>query len=504
MGYSKLDYSQYLEKEYVWKEQGIDSPRWAREVYAEGGIPTCAIDFYTDIFEDDLEEKCLPEDYILGEYGGIAIERIPKMDENGKHLLDAKGHKVFRGKRYTITKENMELYNLIDHSENFCMIAPISYAGRRRTDKNARYMYALALEIDNINPNGGIEEMFYSWTRTTKPTVKPSYVVCSGSGIHLYFVFTRPLPMYANIFKKLKEVKKHLVPRYWNNITTTMQSSKDIQWEGLCQPFRCVGSRTKQNSYVMAFKVGEKITIEYLNTFLPDDIKLDRVYKSKCTKAQAKELYPEWYQRRIVEGKERMHWNRHKPIYFNWIQKIYAGAEVGHRYNCLENLCSLAVQCNIEPEQVEKDCRELAEYLETLTKKEDNHFTEYDIMCALKTYHEPREQAYRRIIEFISKRTGIELKRNKRNGRSRFEHLQAEDFINEKGRPETNLCKSNREKALKYMREQKQIPGRPKGSDKSKIVEEWQKNHPDGRKVACIHDTGLSKPTVYKFWKDMV
>ena len=44
--------------------------------------------------------------------------------------------------------------------------------------------------------------------------------------------------------------------------------------------------------------------------------------------------------------------------------------------------------------------------------------------------------------------------------------------------------------------------GRPKGSSQQKkLVEEWQKSHPDGKKSDCIRDTGLSKPTVYRWWK---
>ena len=39
--------------------------------------------------------------------------------------------------------------------------------------------------------------------------------------------------------------------------------------------------------------------------------------------------------------------------------------------------------------------------------------------------------------------------------------------------------------------------GRP---DKAKIVEEWKKSHPDGKKADCIRDTGLDKKTVYKWW----
>ena len=36
---------------------------------------------------------------------------------------------------------------------------------------------------------------------------------------------------------------------------------------------------------------------------------------------------------------------------------------------------------------------------------------------------------------------------------------------------------------------------------KKEIVEEWQQLHPNGKKSECIKDTGLSKPTVYKWWR---
>ena len=35
---------------------------------------------------------------------------------------------------------------------------------------------------------------------------------------------------------------------------------------------------------------------------------------------------------------------------------------------------------------------------------------------------------------------------------------------------------------------------------KKEIVQKWRLEHPDGKKVDCIRDTGLTKPTVYKWW----
>ena len=44
--------------------------------------------------------------------------------------------------------------------------------------------------------------------------------------------------------------------------------------------------------------------------------------------------------------------------------------------------------------------------------------------------------------------------------------------------------------------------GRPKGSGTAQSkVQEWKQQHPEGRKVDCIRDTGLDKKTVYKWWE---
>jgi hypothetical protein len=483
MGSCRLTYEDMMSHPEVW---GKELPKWATELAEKGYKGVCAVDFYSDIFGDDLEEERLPDDYKRGEYAGIAIEKVKKTDDKGNLVLDNKNRPRYIGRRYTITKGNMKLYNLIDSSDNFCMIAPISYAGRVRKNDNARYMYALCIEVDHIKPKTGLQELIYSWVRDFLAVPEPTYIVCSGAGLHLYFVFERPIPLWRNIFEQLTEVKKYFTPILWSQYISL--ASDAIQYESINQPFRCVGTRTKAGSYVLAFKVGKKITIEQLNSFLPKELKLNCIYKSKHTLDKAKRLYPEWYQRRIEQGQERGCYNRHKPIYYNWIDKILKGAVVGKRYNCLENLCSLAVQCNIEPEQVEADCRRIAEHFERLTDSDDNHFTEYDVLCALKTYHTASEQAYRRKIEYIAKKTGIPLTPNKRNGRKQIVHLigaralqQINDQVNG-----TNWREGN---------------GRPKESGtKAQQIFEYRAAHPEARKADCIRDTGLSKPTVYKWW----
>ena len=478
MGACKLTYENYMENIDYWLgEKKVKLPLWANELADYGFRSVSAIDFYDDIFGEDLEPSRLPEDYKSGEYGGIAIELLPKKKKDVQSS--------FKARRITITKGNSELYDLIEASENFCMIAPLSYCGKARTNKNARYLYAMVIEIDNIVQKNGIAELVHTWNRKRLALPKPTYIVCSGTGVHLYFVFERPIPLFAGIFESLSQGKSHFTKLFWNKYITISYNDDEIQYESINQPFRCVGSVTKKgNSYVIAFEVGNKVTIEYLNRFLPKNKQMNGIYKSKLSLDEAKALYPEWYQRRIVEKKDRGHFYRYRGIYDNWIEKIKDGAIVGKRYNCLENLCSLAVQCRIEPNELEEDCRMIAEIFEGMTISEENHFTEYDVICALKTYHNPTDRAFRRKIEYISNKTGIKLEPNKRNDRKQQQHIKM-----------VNATRKFRREVLGE--DEYANSGRPSAEQ---TVQNWQKNNPTGKKADCIRETGLSKPTVYKWW----
>lgn len=480
MGYPKLTFDDYVENMGYWYgELGVELPNWSQELFQRGYPSVCAIDFYDDLFGEDLEPERLPEDYRTGEYAAIAIELIP----NG---FDEHGNQKYKGQRTTVTRGQYELYDLIEKSENFCMISALSYAGRERTNKNARYLYALVIEIDDIEPKSGIDELIYSWQRKNHTMPQPTYIVCSGNGLHLYFVFERPIPLFSYIFEQFSAAKTYLTRQFWNRYVT--KAYEKVQYESVNQPFRCVGTVGKKSSRcAMAFKTGDKITIEALNKRLPAELKIDVIYKSKMTLEEAKERYPKWFQQRVVKKEGRGHWVRHPGIYYNWIEKIRNGAVVGRRYNCLENLCSLAAQCEIEPEQVEKDCRELALYFETLTVKDDNHFTEYDVLCALRTYHERPEGAYRRRIEYVSNRTGIPLKENKRNYRKRKQHVRIMNAVRDIIHPEGEW--RNKE-------------GRPKGSGtREQEIKELRAAHPEASISELSRISGISRPTLYKWLK---
>ena len=430
-------------------------------------------DFYRSIFpEGSLEQKGI---YEKGKYNAIAIA-LPRAKD------------VKKVKRYTIT-DDLEGINLLCQSDLFCLMSPITYAGKSRKSINARFMYALAIDLDGIkmkNVNGapiGMADLFYQFDGhgPSNYLPLPTYLVSSGTGLHLYYVFEQPIPLFENIVEQLAILKNRLTWMLWTQGVSNLKDK--VQYESLFQGFRVPGTITKRATRAQAYIVdqGKKITIEYLNQFVPEEYQVKSfTYKSNLTLQQAKEEYPEWYEKRIVQKKKKGHWICKRDLYDWWKRRILSGAEEGHRYWCVMTLATYAVKCDISRDELEKDALDLLAFLESKTTEQDNHFTEDDILAALDAY----DDSYITYpIDTIVHRTGIPIEKNKRNGRKQSTHLKM-------ARSNLEILNEERGQALQ---------GR---KDKRDIVQEWRKKHPDGRKVDCIRDTGLTKPTVYKWWDD--
>lgn len=407
-----------------------------------------------------------------GKYTAIALE-IP---DKGKI------------KRYSVTDELAVIENL-QQSENFCILAPVSYAGKTRESKNARYMYALVVEIDNlVMKNGeqeGLHRLMAQWTERVHLIPQPTFLIASGTGLHLYYQFEKPIPMYPHIVKSIADYKNRLTELIWNRHVTVSSEKEQIQYESIFQAFRIVGTRTKLADKVRAFLTGEKVNIEYMNRFVEDKYKIVQK-KQTIPINEAKEKYPDWYEKRIVENRkiERGRWICKKDLYDWWLKKIGEGAEavVGHRYYCMMCLAVYAIKCNVPREELEKDCFMLLDMFEARTDNDNNHFTKKDMMDALQAYDDAGLVTYP--LASIEKLSGIDIERNKRNGRKRADHL-------------------------KYMRGVRGVRaslgenvsggGRPSKRD---IVISYLKEHPEARKCDVIRETGLSKPTVYKYYDE--
>lgn len=428
-------------------------------------------DFYRLIFpKGELEKK---GEYVNGKYNAIAVSiSLNKI------------------KRYTVT-DDLDVVDQLCQSNDFSIMAPISYIGKSRKSGNARLLYALAFDLDGLKPDIidgvpiGIRTLFWQFDGRGPSGYlpKPTMIVMSGTGVHLYYVFEKPIRLFPNVIKQLENYKRRLTWQLWTQGVSDFPDQ--VQYESLFQGFRMPGTVTKQGTRVRAFVVdqGDKVTMEYMNHFVPEQYRTTNFsYKGSLTLAQAKEKYPEWYNKRIVKKAPRGCWTASRAVYDWWRAKIFHQAKDGHRYWSIMVLATYAKKCGISKQELEKDAFEMFDTLFYRGVRPDNPFTKEDIKAALRAYD---DNYITYPIDTIVHRTGIFIEKNKRNGRSRALHVQY----------------MNLNRQFKFQNGECTNGGRPKGSGTAeRKVIEWQEAHPNGKKADCIRETGLSKPTVYKWW----
>lgn len=465
---------------------------WVLRDFVEEGLslqPTEPMEFYRELFpKGELEHKAARDengkpvyDDTEYKYTGIVVEIQEGFGYNGEPSRTAK--------RRNIT-DDLQVLEDLQASDNFCFLSPISYIGKSRESKNARMLYALCIEVDNLvfkndktYPEGLIN-LVQQFDSGVLP--RPTYLVLSGNGVHLYYFLEEPIALFNSARLSLSKFKYDLTTHIWNKYVTTTHTQDTIQYESLFQPFRLVGGVTKSGARTVAYKLGERVSIEYLNSgnwVFPEN-RIDLGYqppkRQRLTLERAEKLYPEWYQERIVEGNPSKNgsWVCNRAVYDWWKQKIEF-AQVGHRYYCLMCLSIYAIKCDIDREELEKDCFSFLDKFDALTDEESNHFTERDVISAIQTFED--KDLVRYPIKAIVYRSGIPIEKNKRNYRKQSVHLK---------HARLSLEDKNEEYGVT-------LQGRP---DKQKIVQDWRQSHPAGRKADCVRDTGLDKKTVYKWW----
>lgn len=438
-------------------------------------------DFYREIFPaGELEEK---GEYTEGKYTGIFVAVTSEKKANGKTKI----------KRYTITDDLQAIENAV-LSSDFCLCSPISYAGKNRTAENARFLYALAVDLDFIRMNGGYPiGLANLWNRhivALERIPRPTFIVSSGTGLHLYYVFEKPIPLFSNIILQMQDFKRELTRIIWDDTICNITHPREVQQEGLFQGFRMPGTITKHGGRATAYKTGGKATMEYMNGFVRPEYQVKRfVYKSNLSLKEAEKKYPEWYERRIVKKEPPRSWAVNRAVYDWWLKRISSEAIPGHRYWCMMMLAIYARKCSrydekknpnpVTREELEKDAFSLIPLFDSKTETADNHFGADDVLDALEAFDDRWVRYTRNAIEY---RTAIRIEVNKRNGRKQDIHLRIARATQNIVDPDGVWREGNGRKS------------------KAGIVHDWKEKNPDGKKADCIRETGLSKTTVYKHW----
>lgn len=373
---------------------------------------------------------------------------------------------------------------------DLALCSMISYSGRRKSAKNAFKCHGFIIDLDGV----GMRELqsFWGWVEHLERIPYPTYVANSGHGLHIYYVFENPVPLYPQVAQHLQNLKRGLTLWVWNKETSNYKV-QERQFQGIYQSFRMIGSRTKlgkgnaKSKYlVKAWKTGKPVSISYLNQFVEDEWKCpenpdysswDWADEEHHSLSECQELYPDWYLRRIINKEPSGQWKCSRGLYDWWLAKIQAdgNAKDGNRYHCISMLYVYGQKCMLDKSLIDADAMELLEPFNELTTRDDNEFTEEDIRSASKFFDTKFSKMSRKEI---SRRTGIAIEPSRRNGRKQDEHLK-------------------RARLIRTIASYEEV-GRP---DKQTQVEEWQKNHPDGTKAQCNRETGIDPKTIRKWWK---
>lgn len=353
----------------------------------------------------------------------------------------------------------------------------LAYRGRTNRLEHAQQMNALVFDLDSVGKN----ELRNLFSRIgKKPALRtlpqPTFIVMSGTGLHIYYVFEEPIDLYPNIKLQLKALKYDLIFRMWDYGGTTQE--KQIQYQSINQGFRMVGSKNdKYDLPVKAFKTGDKITLDYINQYADEErnkVDVNKPFRpTQYTKEEAKEKFPEWYQRVVVEGNKRAkRWDIKRDLYDWWLRQSYR-AKGGHRYYFLMVMSIYAVKCNIPKRELKKD---MYKVFDDLKEVEHNHpLEEKDIWSALETYD---RQYYNFTINDIVKLTDIHIEKNKRNYRTQEIHLERARAVQEIDYPN----------------------GEWRGKkSKEKVVKDYIKNNPKDNPTEISRKLGISRSTVYKY-----
>lgn len=436
-------------------------------------------EFYKELFPDCENEGEINNDY--SKPNAIYLYEDDK-DKGTKRRL----------RRRIMLKDKWEedYINFVERN-NLTLCSGLTYRRRANKLENAQRMNALIFDLDGVGEKE-IRNLLLRFGKDAKmirTLPQPTFLIMSGTGLHIYYVFKEPIDLYPNIKLQLKALKYDLTFRIWEYGATS--SKKEIQYQSINQNFRMVGSiNGKYGNIVKAFRTGDRVTLDYLNEYVSakNQVDVNKPFRpSKMTRAEAAEKYPEWYERVVInKSKKLKKWDikgkTGYALYEWWLRRI-GEVRGGHRYYYMMCLAIYACKCDVPKKKLKEDIYNVYEELRQV--QHDNILTEDDIKSALEAYD---KEYYNFTIADIEKVTDIRIERNKRNYRKQKTHLRLARAIKEILKEEGKMKKE----------------GRP---SKEQEVIDYIRANPDSRKCDVIRETGFDKKTVYKYYdkaKEMI
>ena len=361
----------------------------------------------------------------------------------------------------------MTVDEALDYSENRndILLGGCTYFKGFVSKATAKDIYAFIIDMDNVWAGVLKTALMNDWNTEKEELPMPTYIVNSGTGLHLYYLLKDPIPHYKCNAENIDQLYRALAIQ---QTTKRIYLQKQVQWFG--QDFRMAGSLNKYDWHNEVFKVGEKWDIDDLGKAVGlKDIHFVHYGEQKQYQKAAK---------KAPKRTKGSGWLCNRGFYDYTLERCREETKEGSRYMSFCALAVIAWKCNVPIDEVERDLIGLIpKYNEGATRQ----IKEKEVQHALKMYNEKAMLTQReRLQDWI----GWEYKPIKRNGRKRADHLK-------RARAVQNIDYPNGE--------WRNTDGRP---SKKNIIRAYQNEHPDAKPMDCVADTGISRNTVYRWWNN--
>lgn len=367
-------------------------------------------------------------------------------------------------------------------NRNDILLGGSTYFKEFVSKQTAKDVHAFIIDMDNVWAGVLLRALQDDWNTEDETLPKPTYIVNSGTGLHLYYVLTEPVPHYQCNAEGIDNLYRALAVQ---QTTKRIYLQKQVQWFG--QDFRMAGSLNKYGWRNEVFKVGEKWDIDELGKAVGlKDVHFVR-YGEKRTK-------PASERQRTKNRPKRKGWQCNRGFYDYTLERCRKETKEGTRYMSMCALTVIAWKCNVPIATVEHD---LLGLLPKYNEGAARQIKEQEVQHALLMYNEKAMLTQReRLQDWIGWK--YEPKTNRHYGRQAFKRKKSED-AREKGLSNTNLeIRGWTVRDAMYPNgEWRNKNGRPNAKQ---TVQSWRDAHPAGRKIDCERETGLSRHTVLRWW----
>jgi hypothetical protein len=353
------------------------------------------------------------------------------------------------------------------NGRNDVLLGGCTYFNNWISKKSARDIYTFIIDMDNVYSGTLQNALQNDWrTANNEPLPKPTYIVNSGTGLHLYYVLNEPIPNYYSSTENLDKLYRALAIQ---QTTKRVYLHKQVQWFG--QDFRMAGGLNKYGWTNSAYRVGEKWDIDELGKQVGlKDVHFIH-YGEPRTKKATSDKKP--YKKPKSQG-----WKCSRAFYDYSLKTCRDKTKEGNRYTSMCALSVIAWKCDVTRIELEND---LISLLPDYNKGAKRQIKQKEIYSAMKMYNEKAMLTQRQSLENWQ---GWEFKPIKRNGRKQAVHLQRARAVQDIDYPNGDWRNKD---------------GRPPKGD---IIAEWQRQNPNGTISECAKATGTSRTTVYKYWID--